>query len=287
MNKVAVLGLGAMGFRMAQKLLAARYEVAVYNRSKEPAEALASEGAFLADSPRQAAEKANLVISMVTDVEASRELWLNEESGAINGLGKASIAIESSTLTVVWVQELAQAIAHRGAEFLDAPVVGSRPQAQAGELIYLVGGAAATVAKVESVLSLLGSTLHHLGEVGAGTMMKLAVNGFFGIQVAAFGELLGTLKKFGFAEAQAVELFATLPITSIALKRIGGLMVSRAFAPNFPIRLVEKDLGYLTETAVSLEASATLAQAAQEVFAHAKQAGFSEDDIAGTYQLFV
>ncbi len=287
MNKIAVIGLGAMGFRMAQKLLAADYEVTVYNRTKERAAPLASEGAFIADTPREAAQKADIVISMVTDVNASRKIWLDGETGAINGLRKDSVAIESSTLTVAWVKELGQTLSNRGADFLDAPVVGSRPQAEAGELTYLVGGDAETVGKVESVLSVMGSMVNYVGEVGAGTMMKLAVNALFGIQVAAFGELLGTLKKFGFDEAKTVELFGALPVTSPALKRVGGLMVSHNFAPNFPIHLVEKDLGYLAETADSLDSSATMAKSAQELFARAKGKGFAEEDISGVHQLFI
>lgn len=286
MNKIAVIGLGAMGFRMAQKLLAAGCEVTVYNRTRARAVPLASEGAFIAATPREAAGKADVVISMLTDVNASREIWLDEETGAASGLRKGSVAIESSTLTVAWVKELAKAVSNRGADLLDAPVIGSRPQAEAGELVYLVGGDAEIVAKVEPVLSKMGSTINHVGEVGAGTMMKLAVNALFGIQVAAFGELLGTLKKFGFDETKTVELLNALPITSPALKRISGLMVSRNFAPNFPIQLVEKDLGYLAQTADSLDSSATMAQAAQGLFAVAKGKGFGEEDVSGVYQLF-
>ena len=286
MKKVTVIGLGAMGFRVAQKLLAADYEVTVFNRNRSRTESLASAGAFVAATPREAAEKSEVVISMVTDVIASKEVWLDEKTGALGGLGKDAVAIESSTLTVAWVKELAQEISQSGAKFLDAPVIGSRPQAEAGELVYLVGGDAEIVGKIQPILSVMSSAVNHVGEVGAGTMMKLAVNALFGIQVAAFGELLGTLKSFGFEEAKIVELFGALPVTSPALKRIGGLMVSRSFVPNFPISLVEKDLGYLAQTAESLNCSAVMTKTAQGLFAEAKDKDFADADISGIYQLF-
>src|SRR5215470_16372325 len=124
MSKVSVMGLGAMGFRMAQRLLKAGHEVVVYNRTKERASAIESEGAQLAASPREAAERSYIVISMVTDDNASRSLWLDKETGAANGLRHGSIAIESSTLTPAWVSALADDVSRCNAKFLDAPVVG-------------------------------------------------------------------------------------------------------------------------------------------------------------------
>ena len=147
MSRIAVLGMGAMGSRIAQKLLKTNYQVIVYNRTADKAKLLVEQGAIYAAKPREAAEQADIVISMVTDDLASRAVWLDPETGAILGLSKNAIAIESSTLTVNWTRELAAAIAGHGAEFLDAPVVGSRPQADAGKLIYLVGGKAEILRK--------------------------------------------------------------------------------------------------------------------------------------------
>jgi 3-hydroxyisobutyrate dehydrogenase-like beta-hydroxyacid dehydrogenase len=152
---VAVIGLGAMGSRLAHNLLNAGYSVVVHNRTIEKAQPLVDRGAIFTTTPRAAAEQSDVVLSMVTDNEISCQVWLAAETGVILGLTPAKIAIEMSTLTVDWIQELGAAIARHGAVFLDAPMVGSRPQAEAGKLISLVGGQAEILAQVESILTVL------------------------------------------------------------------------------------------------------------------------------------
>jgi len=286
MTHIAVLGLGAMGARMATRLIAAGHDVCVYNRTAERAAPLQQLGARIARSPRDAAEQADIVIAMVTDDAASRALWLDEATGALAALGKGGLAIESSTLTPSWVRELAAAAAERGARFLDAPVAGSRPQAEAGQLIYLVGGAAPDLERAKPVLAVMGGAIHHVGLAGQGTAMKLAVNAFFGVQVAAMAEVLGLLRRAGVATDAAAEILGALPVTSPALKGIAGLMAARNFAPLFPIDLVAKDFGYIAAAALTLGAELPVAAAAGDVFARAKDTGLGDDNIAGVVQLF-
>src|ERR1700761_3541667 len=140
MTKIAVLGLGAMGSRMAANLLKAGHQVTVWNRTPDVAAALVAAGAKQVLTPREAAMGADFVIAMVRDDEASRTIWLAPETGALAGLAKDAIAIESSTLSPSWVRELGGVVAKKGVAFLEAPVAGSRPQAEAGQLVYLVGG---------------------------------------------------------------------------------------------------------------------------------------------------
>ena len=181
MNRIAVLGMGAMGARVVQNLLRANYQTIVYNRTAAKVTPFQTQGVVLAATPREAAEQADVVISMVTNDEASRAIWCTPDTGALAGLNERTVAIESSTLTVDWTKELATAIATQGATFLDAPVVGSRPQAEAGKLIYLVGGKPDVLAQVEPCLQASG-TVQLVGSVGQGMAMKLAVNALFGIQ---------------------------------------------------------------------------------------------------------
>jgi 3-hydroxyisobutyrate dehydrogenase-like beta-hydroxyacid dehydrogenase len=138
MTKVTVLGLGAMGSRMAANLLKAGHAVTVWNRS--PAKTLVTAGAQLAASPKAAAQGADFVIAMVRDDDASRDLWLSPETGAFAGLSQGAVAIESSTLTANWARTLGEEAKQRGLTFLEAPVAGSRPQAEAAQLVYFVGG---------------------------------------------------------------------------------------------------------------------------------------------------
>ncbi len=286
MTRIAVLGLGAMGARMAARLLDAGHSVTVYNRTPGRAEALEGKGARSAATPREAAEGAEAVIAMVRDDAASRAVWLAPETGALHALGDGALAIESSTLTPGWVAELAGAIAERGAHFLDAPVAGSRPQAEAGQLIYFVGGEAAAFSRAQPILEVMGGALHHVGPVGTGMVVKLAVNALFGIQVAALGEIIGAIRKSGADVERAVTVLGETPVMSPAAKGSAGLMLAREFAPMFPIDLVEKDFGYVVAAAEAVGASVPTADAVRAVFADAKRRGFGGDNIAGVLQLF-
>ena len=139
MEKVALIGLGNMGAGMAGRLLRAGYPLTLWNRSIERAKAFEEAGAYVAASPREAAERAEIIISMVAEDEASRRVWTGEH-GALAGVRHGSVLIESSTLSPGWVKELAIAAGEKGCVLLDAPVTGSKPHANSGELFFLVGG---------------------------------------------------------------------------------------------------------------------------------------------------
>lgn len=287
MTKVALLGAGAMGFRMAQNLLQAQHELIVYNRTADKLKPLLDQGAAHAATPKAAAAQADIVIGMVTNDDGSRNIWLDPENGAVLGLSSQKIAIESSTLTVAWTQQLAAAVTGRGAAFLDAPVVGSRPQAEAGKLIYLVGGNAETVAQAQSVLLSAGAAaVHHVGATGQGMTMKLAVNALFGIQVAALAEMIGMLSQCGIPPEKAMACLGELPVTSLATKGAGGLMVSNHHAPMFPIELVAKDFRYVLQTVQTAGTTAPASQAVYGVYQDAIAQGYGEENITGVVQLF-
>ena len=287
MSRVAVLGAGAMGFRMAQNLLSANHSVVVYSRTPDKVMPLVDQGAVYAATPRDATEQADVVISMVTDDEASRTIWLTLETGAIAGLSATKIAIESSTLTVEWTRRLAAEIYRCGAAFLDAPVVGSRPQAEVGKLIYLVGGSTETLTHVQTVLtSAGGATIHHIGDIGQGMAMKLAVNALFGIQVAALAETIGMLTKIGMSSTNAMACLGELPVISPAAKGAGNLMVMNHHAPLFPIALVEKDFCYAIQTAQSVNAQTPLSTAVHHVYLEAIAQGYGSDNITRVSQLY-
>ena len=140
-----------MGGGMAEILLSAGFPLSVYNRNREKATKFAEGSAFVAASPLKAAARAEIVISMVADDTASRSMWLGEE-GALAGAARGSLLLESSTLSVGWVRELAIAAAGKECEFLDAPVTGTKPHAASGELFFMVGGSATGFARARDVL---------------------------------------------------------------------------------------------------------------------------------------
>ncbi len=289
---IAFLGLGAMGRRMARRLLEAGYPLAVWNRTPDRADALVADGARRADTPRDAADGADVVIGMVTDDDASRAVWLGAgedagATGAVHGLAEGAVALASSTLTPAWVQTLAGEVAARGAACLDAPVLGTRPQAEAGELIYFVGGDADALARVQPVVDAMGAAVHHVGPTGRGATLKLAVNALFGIQAAALGELLGFLRAAGIDDGDAVDVLGTLPVTSPKAKVVAELMAERTFDPLFPIDLVAKDFRYAVETAEAAGAAVPTTEAVRAVFERARAKGHGDANITGIARLFL
>ncbi|MDJ0509304.1 MAG: NAD(P)-dependent oxidoreductase [Crocosphaera sp.] len=286
MSKIAILGTGAMGSRMGENLIKAKHEVFVYNRTAERSQNLVDQGAILVNSPREAAQKAEIVMSMVTDTAASEAVWLDPNTGALEGLHSGSIAIESSTLTPTFVKELGDKIIEKGAEFLDAPVVGTRPQAEQAKLVYLVGGTETALSKVHDILAVMGGLIHHIGPMGSGTVMKLAVNSSFGIQIAAIAEILNFLSKSGIEIEKAVDILGGLPITSPTQKMMMGHIKQRLFSPLFPIDLVEKDFRYMVESSDTVGVSVPTISAVWKVYLDAKEQGYGGDNITGVAQLF-
>ncbi|MEM9997369.1 MAG: NAD(P)-dependent oxidoreductase [Bacteroidota bacterium] len=279
--RIAFLGLGAMGSRMAARLVDNGWHVTVWNRSLERAASLVKQGATLAATPREAAADADLVIGMVTDDDASRALWLADETGAAHGLRTGTIALTSSTLTPAWTRTLSTALAERGAHFLDAPVVGTRPHAENGILTFLVGGEGEALDRVRPVLDVLGGGIHHIGPIGAGMTMKLAVNMLFAAQVATLADTIRVFQTSDLDVDGALDTLGALPVTSPIMERMRPLLLRDAFPPNFPIALVEKDLRYFTEAAGG---AIPTTEAIRSVYAAAIAQGFGADDISGIGQ---
>ncbi len=164
-------------------------------------------------------------------------------------------------------------------------MIGSRPQAEAASLIFLAGGDSVTLETVHPILSLLSSSIVHVGPAGTAMQMKLAVNAFFGVQVVALSEALGLLEKEGISKIAAVDIFNHLPTTSPALQGIGALMAAYNYAPLFPINLVEKDFRYTLALAEKCGVNFSSAQTAHRAYKAAIKAGFGLHNIAGVSQL--
>jgi len=256
----------------------------VWNRNQRRCKPLVDMGAYTHASPHEAVQEADIVITMLRDDQASRAVWLDENNGALAGMTDDTIAIECSTLSLGWCEQLSQHMASQRINFLDAPVVGSRPQAEACQLIHLVGGDTAVLQQVQAILETNASTIHHIGASGRGMAMKLAVNAHFGIQVAALGELLGFLTRQGMDISAASALIGELPVTSPAARAAATAMASDNFAPLFPIELVRKDLGYAI--AATPASALPLTANALALFTLAIQHGYGSENINAVTKLF-
>ncbi|MEM1334111.1 MAG: NAD(P)-dependent oxidoreductase [Actinomycetota bacterium] len=278
---LAVLGLGAMGARMAINHARAGHHVTVWNRTTSVADELAAtHGLTATPTPADAATGADAVISMVRDDDAAVSVWLGE-AGALGSMRAGSIAIESSTLTPGTARHLAGAAHEAGIRFVEAPVVGSRPQADAGALLSLLGGEPADITAAMPLIEVNASNTVHVGAAGSAAQLKLAINGLLAAQVAAYAEVVGFIERCGLDLEAAMATLAELPITSPGMQRILGLIGRAEFEPNFPIDLVVKDLGYLTETSADVGADVPIMAAARRVFERGASSGNGDLDISG------
>jgi 3-hydroxyisobutyrate dehydrogenase len=281
--RVAILGLGLMGTGMARRLLSQGFQVAVYNRSREKAEALASDGATVAGSPGEAAAKAQVVIGMVADDAASRAVWLGE-NGAIAGAAPGTVLIESSTLSSGWVRELAAAAWGRKCEFLDAPVTGTKPHAASGELLFLVGGSGQALETARPVLAALSRDIVHLGPTGSGATMKLVNNFLCGVQAASFAEAMALVEASGLDREKAAGILGNGAPGSPLLKAIWLRAAGGDWTPNFVLRLMAKDLKYSTAEAGQRGLALKTARPAIEVFEDAARNGYGDQDFAAVIE---
>jgi 3-hydroxyisobutyrate dehydrogenase len=283
MTSIAWLGLGAMGARMASRALQSGHHITVYNRDTQKTDALVALGARRANTPRGAAAHADIVVSMVRDDDASRAVWLDEKIGALASMKPGAIAIECSTLSVAWMNELRLHCDAHDIALCDAPVVGSRGQADSGQLIFLLGGRTNQVTLAQHFLGTIGGAVHHTGEPGSGTVTKLFVNAMFGAQLATLAELIAMTRHCGFDPQRVLGVFSATAVASPAANAAAAAMLAGQFAPMFPVSLAEKDFGYVV---AATESAMPMSTAARAVLQSAVAAGFSEDNITAVAKLY-
>lgn len=285
-SSVAVLGLGAMGRRMARRLLDVGVPLAVWNRTPDAADALVADGARRATSPRDAAQGAAAVLSVVTDDAASRAVWTGPD-GALAGLAADAVAVESSTLTPAWVAGWA------GLVGAPAPPRSTRPSSGRGRRPRRGGSRSSSAAtrprwaasgRVRPLLDAMGGAVHACGPTGSGAALKLAVNALFAAQVAQAAEALAFARALGVEGA--ADVLAALPVTSPASAGAIAAIGAGAFDPLFPVDLLAKDLRYATETAARAGVDAPLASAARAVFERARDAGLGGLNVTGVARLY-
>ncbi len=280
---VAILGLGTMGAGMATNLLKAGYSLSVYNRTSAKAQALIGAGARFASTPAEAAKDASVIISMLADDAASREVWLGKE-GALAAARKGAILIESSTVSPAWVAEFAKLAEQHGTDLLDAPVTGSRMQAEAGELSFLVGGKDTALAAATPVLKAMSKEIVHLGPVGSGARMKLINNFLCGVQVASLAEGLTWIERSGLDRDKALSILKAGAPGSPLLAAISTRMVSQTYTVNFLLKLMTKDLLYAQNEASQCNVDLKTAEVARGLFENAIEQGLGDKDMASVIE---
>lgn len=282
-QNIALFGLGTMGTGMASNLIKAGFSLTVYNRTAAKAQPLISAGARLASSPAEAAKGAVILISMLADDAASREIWTGE-NGALAAVAPGAILIESSTVSPAWIAQLAALAAAQSAELIDAPVTGSRAQAEAGQLCFLVGGSEGALQTATPALKAMSKDIVHLGPVGSGAKMKLINNFLCGVQVASLAEGLTWIERSGLDRDKALAILKAGAPGSPLLSAISARMVSRNYEVNFLLKLMTKDLAYAEAEAAFSKVELKTAEVARSIFQDAVVKGFGEDDMASVVE---
>jgi 3-hydroxyisobutyrate dehydrogenase/2-hydroxy-3-oxopropionate reductase len=273
-SRVAVIGLGAMGSRIARRLLDARHELVVWNRTPAKATELVAGGATLAESPAAAAGEAEVMITMVANPNALRDVTEGPE-GVASGIGHEATAIEMSTVGPPAIARLASALPN-GVGVLDAPVLGSRSEAESGSLHIFVGGPAQLFERWQPLLSHLGSPTH-IGPSGSGAAAKLVANSTLFGTMGVLGEAIALADALGLSRDAAFDVLAKSPLGEQA-KRRREAFEARNYPPRFPLALAHKDAELVAAAADTSGIRIRLSEAARSWLADADTASWGERD---------
>jgi 3-hydroxyisobutyrate dehydrogenase/2-hydroxy-3-oxopropionate reductase len=277
MTTVAFIGLGAMGAPMVGHLLRAGHVVRAFVRRPEAADAARQLGAEPFFTPAETARGAEVVFTNVTSSEDVREVLLGK-NGVVEGAAPGTICIDHSTISPIVTREIAQALAVHGIEALDCPVSGGTMGAQAATLTIMVGGKAEVLEKVRPLLQLIGKTITHIGDNGAGQVAKLCN------QIAQVVNIEGIAEAMRFAGAQGVDTakvlqaMATGMAGSRMLDMMGPKMVARDFAAGIESRLHAKDFGLAADIATEIGLDLPAMRATSAQLSELMDQGWGTDD---------
>jgi 3-hydroxyisobutyrate dehydrogenase-like beta-hydroxyacid dehydrogenase len=278
------VGLGAMGSRIAGRLLDAGYELYGTNRTRSKAQPLIDRGLIWRDTPREVAAAADIVFSMVTD-DAALDAVTSWPDGIIAGLEVGKVYVDMSTVSPRTSRQLAERVASHGAQMLDAPVSGSIPQAESGTLAIMVGGSDEAFATVEPILRELGQSVTHVGTNGHGLLLKLAINISLAVQTLAFSEGLLLAERGGIDRRLAAETMSHSPIGSPMLKARVPLLLDLPEQAWFDVALMQKDIRLAREAADELATALPSAAIADDMLTRASELGYAHRDIAALRQV--
>jgi 3-hydroxyisobutyrate dehydrogenase-like beta-hydroxyacid dehydrogenase len=273
--RIAFLGIGSMGARMARRLIEAGYPLTVYNRTRERTAPLADHGATVAENPRRAAERADVVMSSLGDDTAVRDVLLGPD-GALAGARPGTMLIDLSTILPGTSREMAATASASGASLIDAPVSGSTPQAEQGTLRIFAGGERRTYDACAPILQTLGDPVY-LGPSGMGATMKLVVNTLLGLGMEALAEAVALGEKAGLDRDRMLDALGETSVVSPS-QRVKMENVRRGdYSPTFPVRLMLKDTRLILQLAQTLSVPLPALAAALQVYAIADASNPEED----------
>jgi len=278
--RIAFLGLGIMGRPMASNLVKAGHEVSVWNRSARQH----IEGAMTAVSPADAAKDADIVWICVADTAAVERVVFSDD-GVERSLREGMVIADSSTISPSATLRFAQRVAEKGVQWVDAPVTGSKVGAENGQLIFIVGGPDETVQAMDLLFKAMGKTVIHVGDTGKGQAAKICMNLQIAMIYEGFAEGLTLAKKLGVEPQKMIELIQASMIRSGVVDYKAPFVLRSDYSPNFPLRLMHKDIHLLLDTAKEVRAKLPALETVDEIYELSSEEGWDDLDYAATIRL--
>lgn len=278
--RVTVLGTGAMGAGMAQSLLREGVEVTVWNRTAERSEPLADDGATVALDPVAAVADADVVVAMLFDTAATLDVMTTVLPHVRDG----AVFVQCATVGVEGASQTAALAAQHGVAFLDCPVLGTKAPAEQGKLVMLASGDPGLRDRVQPAFDAMASKTIWVGtEPGEGSKLKLVCNAWIGALAAAVGQSMALAKGLGVDQRLMLEAFDGSAAGSPYLQMKGAAIIDDAYAPQFSVDGVRKDVGLIREAITDAGVSTALIDGVRAAFDAASAAGHGDDDMAAVY----
>jgi 3-hydroxyisobutyrate dehydrogenase-like beta-hydroxyacid dehydrogenase len=280
---VTFIGLGIMGSRMTANLVTNGVPLTVYNRSKEPREQLAHEGACIAGSYREAVEVADVVFTMLSTPEVVAEIAFGNE-GFLQDMKEDALWVDCTTVNPSFSIQSQGVARKHGVRFIDAPVAGTKPQAEMGDLLFFVGAEERDLDQIGFYLNIMGKKIIHVGKVGQGACFKMLVNALLGQAMVAFSETVLLGEKLGISRNFLLDTLPDMAVSAPFTRAKAEKIRNEDYEVQFPLEWMHKDMHLVTQTAYERGQPLYLVNLAKELFAGAKQSGLAREDFSAIYR---
>lgn len=283
-QKIGFMGLGIMGRAMAENVLRAGFDLTVYNRSRDKAAILSELGAKVAATPFELARACDVIVVMLTGPEAVYAL-LTGDDGLARGLDASKVFVNMSTVSPAYAREIAAGLRPMGVTYVDAPVSGSKRPAEEGSLVILAGGPQETVTALDPLFLSMGKKVVYCGDVGQGSMAKMAINLLLATMMEGVGEMLGFTRSGGLSDDIILDIVNSGPLANGLFSLKEEMLRTGYYPAQFPLKHMAKDLKYVLDTAYETGAAVPVGSAVQQLYSSAKAKGLGDKDFAAVAQV--
>lgn len=281
--KIAFIGLGIMGSRMAKNLIQNGVNLTIYNRSEAPRQELTQYGAIPSNSVHEAVKEADIVFSMLSTPEVVEQLFFGQH-GALSAMKKGAIWADCTTVNPSFTQRSSIAAEQYNIRFTDTPVAGTKPHAENGELVFFVGAEQSLLSEIEPYLNYMGKKVISIGETGKGASFKMLVNIMLAQSMIIFSETVLLGEKMGINKNFLLNTIPNLVVAAPFTKFKAEMVKSEDYEVQFPLEWMHKDLHLAAITAYEMQQPLYLANIAKELFAEANQKGMGRLDFAAIHK---